>query len=156
MVFFVAVQFGHVQGHGQEGVEGLGGGIVGQFGGEDGVSDGQLERSVLDSQSCQPGFQPVCGVAVQPGAGLPIDVGIGVLKLGLGGADAGGAGGAEGDDGLSAEVVRVQEGQDHARNLSIPDREADQHDVIIGIGKGGVDPGAGGSGSILLLIGTGR
>ena len=78
------------------------------------------------------------------------------MKLGLRGADAGGAGGAEGDDSLSAEVVPVQEGQDHARNLSIPDREADQHDVIIGIGKRGVDLGTGGSGPILLLIGTGR
>ena len=65
LVLLVAVEFGHIEGHRQKGVEGLSGGVVGQFSREVGAPDGEFEGCVLDAQSCQPGFKLVIGVAVE-------------------------------------------------------------------------------------------
>lgn len=64
-VFLVAVEFSHVQCHRQKSIEGLCGGVVGQFGSEIGSANGEFEGRVLDAQSCQPGFKLVIGVAVE-------------------------------------------------------------------------------------------
>lgn len=52
LVLLVAVEFGHVQGHGQKCIEGLGGGVVGQFGGEIGAGNGEFEGHILDAEAC--------------------------------------------------------------------------------------------------------
>ena len=114
LVFLVAVEFGHIEGHRHKGVEGLSGGVVGQFGCEIGAGNGHFERRILDAEAREPCFELVRGIAVEAGAGLPIDVGVCALQFCLGCTDTGGSAGAEGDDGLSAEVVGVQEGEDDA------------------------------------------
>lgn len=155
LVFLVAVEFGHIEGHRHKGVEGLSGGVVGQFGCEIGAGNGHFERRILDAEAREPCFELVRVIAVEAGTGLPIDVGVCALQFCLGCTDTGGSGGAEGDDGLSAEVVGVQEGEDDAGNFGVPDGEAQEHDVIVCAGKGGVDGRTGRSGAVLLLIGAG-
>ena len=124
LVFLVAVEFGHIEGHRHKGVEGLSGGVVGQFGGEIGAGNAHFERRILDAEAREPCFELVRGIAVEAGSGFPVDAGVGVLQFGLRVADAGRTRGAEGNDCLSAKVVGVKEGKDYAGDFSVPDGEA--------------------------------
>lgn len=133
----------------------MGSGVVGQFGNEIGSANGQFERSLLDAKACEPGFELVRGIAVETGAVFPVDDGVSVLQFGLRIADSGGSGGAEGNDGFSTEVVGVKEGEEYARDFSVPDGEAQGHNVVVGAGERGIDGRTGRSGTVLLLIGAG-
>lgn len=155
LVFLVAVEFSHIQGHRQKSVKGLGSSVVGQFGRKVGASNGQFERCVLDAKAYEPGFELIRGISVEAGARFPVDTGVGVLQFGLRVANTGGSGSAEGNDDLSAEVVGVQEGKDYAGKFTVPDGEAQEHNIVVGAGKGSVDGRTNRCGAILLLISAG-
>ena len=91
-----------------------------------------------------------CGELLAAGAAAE-DLALDKLCVGAAGREllerfthAGAAGGRKEDDGLAGEIVALEEGVDDGRRNVPPDREADEHDVVLGhVVALGCDGGAG-------------